>query len=275
MRQFCVLGYPVFHSKSPKLFNYLFKHHNIDAKYDFLEEQSPEKAIQIIRSQNIEGVSITIPHKTNMMKYCDKIHQTAKQIGCINTFNLKNGMIHGYNYDGAGAVEGLISTLEKKKINWRDYQIIIIGNGGSARGIAMTMALEYQITSLILLVRSHQKAKRLADDLSNFIKVQLVCLSENYSDVFASQKSIIINTTPIGMFPQVNQSPIDHSFLNFLHIVYDIVYNPLETNLLRDAKSKGAMTINGLEMFVGQARLQFKLWTGIEESNSHLKQILS
>ena len=195
------------------------------------------------------GLSVTIPHKINAMSHLDVISSAAKTIGAINTIIVKNNDLHGDNTDVAGAMKPLENLLELK-----NTRVAILGAGGAARAICY--GLKLRGAQLTTYARDLAKAKILADEFGS----EVGFLSE-----FSGNADIVINCTPIGMQGHNEAaSPINPASLKNVQLVYDLIYNPLETNLLRDAKNAGCQTLGGMAMLIGQATEQFRLWTDEE-----------
>ncbi len=269
---FGVLGYPVKHSKSPLLFNQLFKHFRYNGVFRFIEQENTKKAIEAIRTLNFKGVSVTLPHKNLAVKHLDWLDPTAKELNCVNTICNDDGILKGYNYDGYGAIEG----LEKIEPNWFEKKILIIGNGGAAMGIAMSMVLFKKINKLHFLIRNPKKFANLKKNLENKgVDVLTFDLKDENGLKEIEKLEIIINTTPVGMRPHLDESPLPVKLISGDMTVYDIVYNPEETKLLQEARQQGAKIVYGKEMFIGQAALQFKCWTGIDVDKILMKKILT
>ncbi len=266
-----VIGNPVKHSASPRLFNALFHAHGYDAVYLGFENPSVEKLIKAMRVLSIAGYSVTIPFKEEVVNYLDKMDETANRLGCVNTVWNNQGCLIGYNFDGKGALSGL-ETLPQLKGNWRNSHFIFLGNGGAARGILLTLITEPNFRGKITVVaRNPAKTEKLFDDAhslnpgySEFVSHPWEKLN-NLSDE-ETDKAVVINATSLGMFPYDKVSPVPKEFWSPGMIAYDIVYNPLYTCFLQDAEEAGAQIIAGLSMFLGQARLQLLTWTGIKIS---------
>ena len=253
---FCVIGNPVSHSLSPLIHNLAFKLTNFNGVYVAFNVEDIKSAIVGIRSLNIKGVSVTIPHKIEVMKHLDFIDDTAKEIGAVNTIVNDNGTLKGYNTDCDGAIKAL-----RSKTNIKNKKVLIYGAGGSARAIGY--GIVKASGKLTIANRSADKGKSLAEFLG--------CDFKSLDEVVPSDNEIIINTTSLGMTPNVDSSPVSASELHSDQIVMDIVYNPIKTKLLEYAESKGCKTVNGVEMFVNQAVLQFESWTGITGPYSEMK----
>lgn len=251
-----VIGNPIEHSLSPVIHNAAFKQLNLNYVYIAFCIQDVKNAINGIRALGIKGVSVTIPHKTTILKYVDEIDEIAKNIGSANTIINNNGKLKCYSSDGIGALKAL------SKVSLKDKKILILGSGGAARAIAFTIVMKEKISSLIILGIIEKEVKKLVTDISkisNKVKGHLLTpksLKENIAI-----NDILIQCSPIGMFPNTNASLIPKEFLRKNLVVFDIVYNPLETKLIKEAKECGCKVILGLDMFVYQAAFQFELWT--------------
>jgi len=244
---YAVLGDPISHSLSPVMHNSAFSHINYNGVYFAFKVKEIGKAISGIRALGIKGAGITIPHKVTVMEYLDEIGETAGKIGAVNTIINRQGKITGYNFDSVGAVRAI-----KEKTGIKNKAVAILGAGGAARAVG------YGITSeggrLTILNRTKERGEKLAVDLAaDFL------LLENFNEV---KCDILINTTSLGMVPNLSGMAVEKKHLNKSMIVMDIVYNPLRTRLLKVAQEMGCTTINGVEMFVYQGACQFELWTG-------------
>lgn len=246
---YCIFGNPVRHSKSPFIHNAWFKEHQINSVYLAFEPKRIEQGINAIRQLDIQGASITIPFKTQIIPYLDKIDPDAAKIGAVNTIVNKNGKLSGYNTDSSAAVRSFKGIIELP-----DKTICILGAGGAAQAVAFGMVKKNG--DVIIVNRNQTKAEQLAQSITG--------RAISYQDLEQIKSiDILINTTPVGMFPDIQDSPVPDDFLSPDMAVMDIVYNPLETQLLSRARKKGCLTIDGLSMFLHQAAEQFRIWTGI------------
>jgi len=260
-RLYCVIGNPIKHSLSPYLHNLSFKLNNISAVYSSFEVKDIEKFIDCVRSLPIMGISVTIPYKETVMKFLDEIDKEALEIGAVNTILNKDGKLIGYNTDGRGAILSLCekTTLHKKNV-------LILGYGGSAKAISYSL-LKEGINSLTISGRNKEKANSLISYLKKIKPINISFLSIYEKEALKKEISkvdIIINTTPVGMFPNVDFSPLFEDCFVGNRIYMDIVYNPLETKFLKLARGRGGETITGEKMFVYQAIEQERIWFGIE-----------
>lgn len=244
---FCVIGDPISHSLSPVMHNSAFADTGYKGVYLAFNVKDVASAVAGIRGLGIKGVSVTIPHKLTVMEFLDEIDESAIKIGAVNTIINRQGKLFGSNTDYLGATNAL---LEKTSI--KDKDVIIIGAGGAARAIGYGILSEGGRLTIVNVLED--EGKQLARDLA----VEYYPLQE-YKDYDCQ---ILINATPIGMDPNIDEMPIKKEYLQKDMVVMDIVYNPLKTRLLKEAEDIGCITIGGVSMFVHQGVAQFELWTG-------------
>ncbi|MFC1857496.1 shikimate dehydrogenase [Thermodesulfobacteriota bacterium] len=243
---YCVLGNPVSHSLSPVMHNTAFEHIGHKGVYLAFGVKNIASAIAGIKSFDIKGASITIPHKVSVLEHLDEIDEQSQKIGAVNTIVNRDGVLCGYNSDCTGAIKAL---SEATTINGR--RVAIIGAGGAARAIGYGILSAGGILSIVN--RSVQKGENLARDLGSEFFPQ--------SEFRKLGFDILINTTPVGMTPNIEDMPVHRENIQPEMTVMDIIYNPLKTRLLRTAEEIGCRTIDGLTMFVYQGVIQFELWT--------------
>jgi shikimate dehydrogenase len=244
---FGLIGNPVAHSLSPLMHNQALAAVGYNGIYLAFKVTDPGSAIKGIKALNFKGVSVTLPHKVAVMQYLDEVDETAARIGAVNTIVNQKGKLMGHNTDCHGAVEAL-----KTKTTIQGKSVAIIGAGGAARAIGFGLASEGG--HLTILNRSRTNGERLAADLEAGFFPLNECQPSRYE--------VLINTTPVGMHPQTDATPIPKRNLSKDMVIMDIVYNPLKTRLLKEAEAKKCQTINGVAMFVFQGAHQFELWTG-------------
>lgn len=254
MKELVVAGDPIEHSLSPVMQNAAIEEMGLENEFVYKKKQVKKEDLPkfIDYLKNIEGANITIPHKVQVLRYLDELTKEAEFIGAVNTIYKKDGNLVGHNTDGQGAVEAVLekTTIESSKA-------CIIGAGGAARAIAFTMAL-YNIKELIIMNRTVGKAQELSKEINQ--KTSTNCTASPLSKNVNAD--IIINTTSLGMKgDKQNQTPIEAKNLQPDMTVMDIVYNPLETKLLKDAKEAGCTIIDGVGMFVNQGALALEKWT--------------
>lgn len=242
-----ILGNPVSHSLSPLMHNAAFATIEADAAYLPFPSPDIETAITGIRALGIQGASVTIPHKEQVMQLLDTIDPVAQKIGAVNTVVRKGETLSGFNTDWEGATRAL-----EEKISLRNRKVVILGAGGSARAIGFGM--QERGADFVLASRTEARGKALADVLS------CPWISLNESEELKGD--ILINATSVGMQPNVDNSPVPATILYQFKVVMDIVYAPLKTRLLQEAEEAGCEIINGLEMLLYQGVAQFEMWTG-------------
>jgi shikimate dehydrogenase len=242
-----ILGRPVTHSLSPAMHNAAFGELGLNAVYVAFPVTDLAQAVAGLRGLDIRGVSVTIPFKEEIIPLIDELDPEAARIGAVNTVVNRNGRLCGYNTDWLGALQAL-----KAKTSLTGEHVLILGAGGAARAIGFGILEEVGRVSLTDL--DGPRAAALARDL----QVEAIPL-----DALAQcPAAILINATPVGMEPKADGIPINPDLLGRYRLVMDIVYQPLETRLLREAKARGAATLDGLQMLIHQATAQFELWTG-------------
>lgn len=244
---FVLLGNPVRQSLSPLMHQAAFRTMGIDASYSAFCIADPAGAVSGIRAMNIRGASVTIPFKTAVMEYLDDIDADAASVGAVNTIVNDCGRLIGHNTDWLGLMAAL-----KEKTQIRGRRFVILGAGGTARAAAYGIRKEGGRP--VFVNRTPEKGMALA--------MQFGCPFYPLAQISKIKAFGLINTTPVGMFPDIQKSPVPPSVLANYRVVADVVYNPLKTKLLRDAEAKGCKVIPGLEMFVRQGAEQLMLWTG-------------
>ena len=259
-----LIGDPVEHSLSPCFQNAAFQNRGLDFIYVVFKVETGrlKTAIAGMRSLGIFGLNVTMPHKIDIIQYLDELDETAKSIGSVNTILNKKGKLVGSTTDGKGALEALKYT----GVELPGKKVVILGAGGASRSVSFTLAKE--VKELVILNRTFKKAEELIKELSTTQAVNAFVKAGELTHQNAQQElrdaNILINATSIGMRPQDSLMPVDSSFLRSDLVVFDLVYEPLETRLLKEAKKKGATTIDGLTMLVFQGAISFETWTGVK-----------
>jgi shikimate dehydrogenase len=255
-----LIGHPVAHSLSPAMHNSVFKKLGMDYTYEAFDVK-PEDVISFLdrcKESSFLGLNVTIPYKVEVMKYIDNVSENAQLIGAVNTIKFEGTDVYGYNTDGIGCIKALsdagVSIDEKK--------ILILGAGGAARAIAFQCIIDG--AHVCISNRTRARALELASEIETRLgeKIRVVdysldALTEELDDI-----SVLINATSVGMKPEDEVIPWEHIPSGIA--VMDIVYNPLETDLLRKAKVKGCKTINGVGMLVHQGAESLRIWLGID-----------
>ena len=256
-----LIGYPLEHSISPRIHSAAFRSCDLQGDYSLFpvlpdDKQGLEDLLVRVRSEKIMGLNVTIPHKQNIIPFLDELTPTAKAIGAINTIYFRNNKLIGDNTDAPGFQNDLNKFIGNRKSGIGNQKsALVIGAGGSARAVAYSLLNDgWQVT---ISSRRIEQAKSLSDSFQN------VSIPENISDIELSNIALIVNTTPVGMTPNINQSPWpDGLQLPHQAMVYDLVYNPRETKLVKDARTAGLSATTGLGMLIEQAALAFEIWTG-------------
>ena len=259
--QFCgVIGNPVEHSLSPAIHNAAFQKLGLNFVYLAFRVEAIGEAIKGLRALgNFRGASVTIPHKVAAVPFLDSVEPTARHIGAINTIVAEGGTLTGHNTDAIGALR----ALREGGVELKGRQVVMLGSGGAARAIAFALGTETGIERLTLLGIDSQERTALARDLQSKtgMTVQESLLDEGALRKILPDSHVLIHCTPMGMSPKTNETAVPAALLHTGLTVMDIVYNPRDTQLLKDAKARGCRTIPGLEMFLHQAAAQFELWT--------------
>jgi len=257
---YCVIGNPIKHSKSPLIHNYIFQKLNIDAVYLAFEIKDLKAFFTFVRDTNVKGISITIPHKVESIKYIDEVEPIIEKIKAINTVKNKNGKLIGYNTDIVGVIKAFETNGTK---SLKGKTSLILGSGGVARAVIWAL-VEMGTESITIAGRTPEKLEELKNEvIPHFKNIETISLSK-VSEIIKNT-DVIANCTPIGMTPNTEESPIDTNLINENHIVFDTVYTPKETKLIKDSKQVGAKTILGIDMFIFQALEQDKIWLETEE----------
>jgi len=243
---YAVLGNPVAHSLSPVMHNAAFARTGHNGVYVAFAVSDPGAAVAGLRALGIAGASVTIPFKTGVIGHLDQLDPVAAAIGAVNTIVNRAGRLTGYNTDGRGAVRALTGATPVK-----DQRIAVIGAGGAA--CAISHALAEKGARVVIVNRSAARGEALARRVgADFVPL---------ADFNGGRCEVLINTTPVGMVPDIDGIPVDEKVLRPGMVVMDVVYNPQKTRLLYAAGRIGCRTVSGVEMFVCQGAAQFELWT--------------
>jgi len=257
-----IIGDPIEHTMSPIMHNAAFASMGLD--YLFVpfrvRKEGLRQAIDGVRGLNIRGLGVTIPHKVAVMQFLDEIDDLAEKIGAVNNIVNDNGVLKGYNTDASGFLQALLD----QGIEPSGKNVVILGAGGASRAVSFILA--ERRSNLIILNRTLSKAGELASKISKTFTGAAEALESDEENLARalSKADILVNTTSVGMSPDVDDTPVTSDLLNSDMVVFDIVYNPIKTKLLREAEEVGAQTISGLDMLVWQGALAFQMWTGLE-----------
>lgn len=255
-----VIGDPIAHTLSPTIQNAAFS--NLKLDFVFLafrvKPADLESAMRGMRGLGIHGLNVTMPHKSAVIKHLDQLDSTVQFLGSANTILNKDGKLLGFNTDGVGALK----ALQENGVKLYDKKVLLLGAGGAAKAIAFAFAEE--IGELVILNRAAEKAAELAAALNRVFGKKIVggALSPSAVQQNLQDADILVNATSVGMHPNVTQSLVQPQWLRPDLAVMDIVYNPVETKLAKDAKAAGAKVISGVEMLIHQGAASFEIWTG-------------
>ncbi len=269
-----LIGNPVEHSISPQLHNTLYSQFKLNMVYlPFrVTSQDLPKVIEAFRCLEIKGFNVTIPHKVEIIKQLDAVSEEALLIGAVNTVHIKEGKLHGYNTDG----QGFVRSLRDSGFSIKGVKAVILGAGGAARAVAVKLAHE-GAKQIVLLNRTLDKAKALSELINSKVKDVSIYDEMITGNVkkYTCDCDIIVNTTPIGMWPELHKNPVDtqEAFRN-RPFVYDLIYNPTKTKLLRMAEENSCKTLNGLGMLVYQGVSAFEIWNKVNVPDSTTKKIV-
>jgi len=272
--RFCaVIGNPVAHSLSPAIHNAAFHELGLDFVYLAFRVEDVKGALAGMRSlESFRGMSVTIPHKIEVMKYLDEIAEVDRSIGSINTIINEKGKLTGLGTDGPGALKALVDA----GVELDGKNILMLGSGGAARAIAFTLARNAAPGKISILDINDSMLQGLTADLKTGTGALIEAGPLTGLSLAQAMKhaDVIINCTPIGMHPNVNDSLIPAGLFQPGQVVFDIVYTPLETKLLANARSRGLKTVSGVEMFINQAVLQFRHFTGVDAPVEVMRRVV-
>lgn len=256
-----IIGHPVEHSLSPIMQNAAINHLELDYIYiPFpIEPQNLQTAIQGFAAIDIVGFNVTIPHKQAIIPFLSHIEPIAQTVGAVNTVTYKNQQFIGTNTD----ITGFLAPLQTYQQDWSQKRAVILGNGGAARAV-VTACHQLGCGEIYVVGRNEQKLKEFHNSWNNS-SLALNLQTHNWDILpnLIAQTDLLINTTPIGMYPKVEESPLSIEEIAHLPkgaIAYDLIYTPRPTQFLQQAQQAGAITIDGLEMLVQQGAAALKIW---------------
>ncbi|MGB7874766.1 MAG: shikimate dehydrogenase [Anaerolineales bacterium] len=263
-----LIGYPLGHSLSPEIHKAALDSCGLGGNYSLFpivpdDQDGLIKILNRVRSGKITGLNVTIPHKQNVIPLLDELTPTVQAIGAVNTISMQNGKLTGDNTDAPGFLADLQKFLTPESQRHRDTKVgLVLGAGGSAR--AVIYALVNDGWDVTVSARRIEQAEELAD--------RYTIHTMQYDNLQPSTFDLLVNTTPVGMSPNVDASPWPAN-LHFSSgvAIYDLVYNPRETKLVQDARAAGLPATTGLGMLIEQAALSFEIWTGCHPSRASLR----
>ena len=266
-----IFGYPVEHSSSPLMHNAAFLHLGLDYVYVpfAVRPDNLQNAVEALRALNIAGANVTIPHKETIIPFLDEVGREVSLIGAVNTVKVEEGQLKGFNTDARGFLE----SLRENEIEPQCMRALVIGAGGASRAIVYAL-VKAGVSELTIANRTLARAEALASKLAAaFEGKSIKCVELSALVTEAEAADLIVNTTSVGM--KTDDPPLfDPCVITSDHRVVDIIYNPAETPLLRQARLRGAVTVNGMGMLVNQGAVSFELWTGIAPPRPLMRQAL-
>jgi len=262
-RLYGVIANPVAHSMSPAIHNAAFRAKGINAVYLPLKVADVRRFVQEFKRLDMQGYSVTIPHKVDVMDVMDEVDQFVRDIGAMNTVVNRDGRLCGYNTDCTGALRAIESVMGGDA-PLQDKHVVMLGAGGTSRAIGY--GVKARGGRLTILNRTVAKAERLAGEIG--------CEWGPLDRLPKLQMDVLLNTTSVGMHPKMEDTPAPAELLREGMVVFDAVYNPMETRLLREAAERGCVTVSGVDMFVNQAVAQFELWTGGDAPEGLMREVV-
>lgn len=257
-----LIGWPVEHSLSPCMQNAAIKKAGLDYVYIAMPVRPNDlkSALSGLISIGFSGINVTIPHKVAVMPLLDEIDENARMIGAVNTILFQDGAAKGYNTDAAGFIHG----LEAAGFVPMGKKAVLLGAGGAARAVIWGLVQE-GVTELVVGARNLEKARALANVFETYIQIEVY---DWQTEAFAEalrETDLLVNATPLGMRPQLDsEPPVVWGKLKKQAVVYDLIYNPVQTKFLKSAAVRGHQTINGERMLAGQGAASFEIWTKAE-----------
>jgi shikimate dehydrogenase len=275
-----LIGNPVSHSISPQIHNYAFK--QLGLNYVYIPVSVPfdavHTAIFALRSFGFAGANVTIPHKSRMLNYCDKLSDLSKLTETVNTLYMCNGSLHGTTT----VYEGFKKAVSHMDHDFSGSKVVLLGNGGTAKTLATALALDKKIASLTIAGRNFLKVDSLATSIA--LKTGYPVIGSTFTDPLfkdaLSECTLLVNTTSAGMHPDTDTTPVPATCFHKKMNVFDVIYNPSKTRFLAEAEKSGCKIQNGLRMLLFQGLASFKIWTGIDVpedlfSIDHLQGLVS
>jgi shikimate dehydrogenase len=267
-----VIGHPIKHSYSPFMHNLAFQLKNLN--YIYLPFDVPQSSLKdALKSMNVLGIrgfNVTLPHKEKIIQFMDHVSEEASTVGSVNTVVNEGNQLFGYNTD----INGIVETLNPYKERIHKSTVSVIGAGGVARSVLFALIRNFKVEKINIINRTEEKAEAIKDyfkEKMHFDGIKTYELMPKENVEVYQNSDVIINTTSVGMFPNIEDTSTDiaESFTES-QIVFDLIYNPIKTKFLQLAESKNATILDGLKMFVVQGAKAFELWTGEQMDDEHI-----
>lgn len=259
------MGHPISHSWSPLIHETAFKItklQNYYAAFD-VHPKNLREALKGMIALGIVGCNVTVPHKEAVIEFIDELSADARLVGAVNTIHVENEMLVGYNTD----IDGVVEALKPYRDQIDDQSVTIFGAGGGARAVVYSLISYYHPTQIFVINRDTSRAellKKFFSDSQNYTNIKVVELHNLDEGSVIDLSKLVVNATSVGMFPSIDENVMmaDPKDLDG-KIFFDLVYNPIETQFLKTAKKKNAVTVSGIEMLYHQAAKSFEIWTGV------------
>jgi len=271
VKTYCIIGDPVHHSLSPAMHNAAFNSLHLNCTYIAFRvpKGQLEESINALRAIDIAGFNVTLPHKVDIMGFMNYLDSSAEKATAVNTVHNVDGILKGYNTD----IFGFIEPLRKRNVNFNGMNILLLGAGGSARAVIAGFSEMKGINKITIANRTLEKARQLAKKATDLGLECQVIEMDNIKGI-AVKSHLIVNTTSIGMDEEKEESLIGYEHISKNTIVYDIVYKPVVTNLLENARYAGADVVYGYEMLLEQGARAFEIWTDLRAPRDVMKKSL-
>jgi len=273
-----LIGDPVGHSLSPVIHNAAYRLQEVDAVYLAVRVASADvrDVITGLKGMGAMGVNVTIPHKQAVLSLLDDVRSDAKAIGAVNTIVVERGegsiRLIGENTDVTGFLAPLIHLRE----TIRGQRAVVLGAGGAARAVLYACQTSLRVSKVTVVARNPTLAEQMVETVSDGVGDTIVSVRPfRDAESALAEAALIVNTTPVGMYPDIHESPwVRSETFRPGQIVYDLVYNPVTTRFLREAASRGAITLNGIEMLIAQAAAAHTLWTGLRMPVDDVREVV-
>lgn len=260
MNRYGLVGKKLGHSLSPLIHNYIFKNLKINAEYSLYEVEDSESILGIMLKEDIKGFNVTIPYKERIIEHLDYISEEAKKIGAVNLVKIENGRSYGYNSDYFGVIE----MLKKSEVQVKNKVCYILGSGGASKSVIVALS-DLEAKEIIVVTRDVEKKKEELKKRFKDIKVV------SYAEI--GKGDVIINTTPLGMYPNIDSTPVNKNILKNFNVAVDIVYNPKVTKFLKEAEEVGLKCVDGITMLISQAIKSDEVWEKIKVDKNIINEI--
>ena len=269
IKTYCIIGDQVQYSLSPAMQNAAFNSMHLNCTYIAfrVSKEELEESVCSLRSINIAGFNVTMPHKIDIIKYIDELDLTAQKAHAVNTVHNVQGTLKAYNTD----VYGFIEPLRRRKISFNGMTILLLGSGGAARAVIAALSEENNISNITIASRNQKTSIALAN-IGADLGLQCDTVDIDNVQKVAAKSHLIVNTIPTGANNET--SIIDHDHISKNSIVYDVVYKPVTTRLLEEAKRAQAQIVYGYEMLIEQGAKAFEIWTGMNAPRNAMKKAL-